>query len=49
MDEKELLKEKFKAAVSSTVKVISEQLDLEVKFGNSINEKKDSLNSLIKI
>ena len=44
MDEKELLKEKFKAAVSSTVKVISEQLDLEVKFGNSINKKKDSLN-----
>jgi len=44
MDEKELLKEKFKAAVSSTVKVISGQLDLEVKFGNTINEKKDSLN-----
>ena len=44
MDEKEFLKEKFKTAVSSTVKVISEQLDLEVKFGNSINKKKDSLN-----
>ena len=44
MDEKELLKERFKVAVSSTVKVISEQFDLEVKFGNNINQKKDSLN-----
>ena len=44
MDEQELLKERFKAAVSSAVKVISEQLDLEVKFGNNINKKKDSLN-----
>ena len=44
MDEHELLKERFKAAVSSVVKVISEQLDLEVKFGNNINKKKDSLN-----
>ena len=44
MDEQELLKERFKAAVSSAVKVISEQFDLEVKFGNNINKKKDSLN-----
>ena len=44
MDEKELLKEKFKAAVSSTVKVISERLNLEIKFGNNINPKKDLLN-----
>ena len=29
MDEKELLKERFKSAVSSAVKVISGQLDLE--------------------
>jgi len=44
MDEKELIKERFKAAISSAVKVISEQFDLEVKFGNNINKKKDSLN-----
>jgi len=44
MDERELLKERFKVAVSSTTKVISEQLDLEVKFGNNIDKKKDSLN-----
>ena len=44
MDEKELLKERFKAAVSSVVKVISEQLNLEIKFGNNTNPKKDLLN-----
>ena len=44
MDEKELLKERFKSAVSSAVKVISGQLDLEVKFGNDMNPKKNSLN-----
>ena len=44
MDENELLKERFKAAVSSAVKVISEKFDLEVKFGKSINQKKNSLN-----
>ena len=44
MDEQELLKERFKAAVSSAAKVISEQLDLEVRFGSNINKKKDSLN-----
>ena len=44
MDRKEFLKERFKAAVSSAVKVISEQFNLEVKFGNNINPKKDSLN-----
>jgi len=37
MDEQELLKERFKAAVSSAVKVISEQLNLEIKFGNNKN------------
>ena len=46
MDEKELIKERFKAAISSAVKVISEQFDLEVKFGNNINKKKDLLNLL---
>ena len=44
MDDQELLKEKFKAAISSAVKVISEQFDLQIKFGNNINENKDSLN-----
>ena len=44
MDDQKLLKEKFKTAISSAVKVISEQFDLQIKFGNNINEKKDSLN-----
>ena len=44
MDEKELLKEKFKSAVSSTVKVISENFDLEIKFGSSFPSKENSLN-----
>jgi len=44
MDEQELLKEKFKSAVSSTVKVISENFDLEIKFGNNLTSKKNSLN-----
>jgi len=44
MGENKLLKERFKVAVSSAVKVISEQFDLEVKFGNNINTKKGSLN-----
>ena len=43
MDEKEFLKERFKAAVSSAIKVISEKFDIEIKFGNNINSKKDSL------
>jgi len=44
MNEKEILKERFKAAISSAVKVISENFDLEIKFGNNINLKKGSLN-----
>ena len=44
MDEKELLKERFKSAVSSAVKAISENFDLEIKFGNNSNSKKNSLN-----
>ena len=43
MDEKEFLKERFKSAVSSTVKAISGNFDLEIKFGNNINSKKNSL------
>ena len=44
MDEKEILKERFKSAVSSAVKVISEKSDLEIKFGTNISSKKNSLN-----
>ena len=40
MDEQELLKERFKSAVSSTVKAISENFDLQIKFGSSIDSKK---------
>ena len=43
MDEKELLKERFKSAVSSAVKAISENFDLEIRFGNNITSKKNSL------
>ena len=44
MDEQELLKERFKSAISSTVKAISENFDLEIKFGNNISSKENSLN-----
>ena len=44
MDEREFLKERFKSAVSSAVKVISEKFDVEISFGNSANTKKNSLN-----
>ena len=44
MDEQELLKERFKSAVSSTVKAISENFDLKIKFGGSLSSKEDSLN-----
>ena len=43
MDEKELLKEKFKSAISSAVKAISEDFNLNINFGNSPT-KKNSLN-----
>ena len=44
MDEHELLKERFKSAVSSAVKAISENFDLEIKFDKSTTSKKNSLN-----
>ena len=44
MDESEILKERFKSAVSSTVKAISGNFDLDIKFGSSISSKKNSLN-----
>ena len=43
MDDQELLKERFKSAVSSTVKAISENFDLEVKFGGDTSAKENSL------
>jgi len=44
MDERELLKERFKSAVSSAVKAISENFDLVIKFDNNNTSKKNSLN-----
>ena len=44
MDEQKLLKERFKSAVSSTVRAISENFDLEIKFGSNISSKKNLLN-----
>ena len=44
MDEQELIKERFKSAVSSAVKAISEKYDIEIKFGNDLTSKKNSLN-----
>ena len=44
MDEQELLKERFKSAISSTIKAISENFDLEIKFGSRLPSKKNSLN-----
>ncbi len=44
MDEQELLKERFKSAVSSAVKAISENFEVEIKFGNNLTSKKNSIN-----
>ena len=44
MDEKEILKERFKTAVSSTVKAISGNFDLEIKFSSKTDSKKNLLN-----
>ena len=44
MDEKEILKEKFKSAISSAVKAISENFDLQIKFNNNTDSSKNSLN-----
>ena len=44
MNDNEVLKERFKSAVSSATKAISENFNLEVKFGNNLPSKKDSLN-----
>ena len=44
MDYKELLKERFKIAISSAVKAISENYDIDVKFTNNQEAKKNILN-----
>ena len=44
MDERELLKERFKSAVSSAVKVISEKHKLQIKFGPSSSSLDDAIN-----
>jgi len=43
MDEKEVLIERFKSAVSSTIKAISGNFNLDVKFGNEISSNENSL------
>mgnify|MGYP006087705301 CR=1 FL=1 len=43
MDEQEFLKERFKSAVTSAVKAISENFDLDIKFGNNTDAKKNSI------
>ncbi len=44
MDEKEIIKEKFKSAVSSAARAISENFNLEVKFGKETTSSKNALN-----
>ena len=44
MDEQEILKERFKSAVSSTVKAISENFDIEIKLGNHTSSIENSIN-----
>ena len=44
MDEQEIIKERFKVAVTSAIKAISGNFDLEIKFGNQTESKKNSLN-----
>jgi len=44
MDEKEFLKDRFKLAISSAVKAISENFDLQIKFNNHADSDENSLN-----
>ena len=44
MDEKELLKERFKLAITSAVKVISENYEIDIKFNNNHETKNNILN-----
>ena len=43
MDEKDIAKEKFKSAITSAVKAISENFDIDIKFDSSTSSKKNSL------
>ena len=43
MDEKDFLKERFKSAVSSAVKAISGNFEIEIKFDNKTESKKNTL------
>jgi len=43
MDSKEILKERFKSAVCSTVKAISGNFDIKIKFGDTSDTKKNLL------
>ena len=44
MNEEDILKERFKSAVSSAVKVISENSNIKIKFGQSVSSSEDCLN-----
>jgi len=44
MDEKELFKEKFKSAISSAIKAISGNFDLQIKFSDNTNANENLLN-----
>jgi len=44
MNENEIIKERFKSAVSSAARAISENFNLDVKFGKDKNSEKNSLN-----
>jgi len=43
MDENEILKERFKSAISSATKVIAENHDIEIVFGKSIKSEENKL------
>ena len=43
MNEEDILKERFKSAVSSAVKVISENSNIKIKFGQSVSSSEDCL------
>ena len=47
MDKKEILKERFKSAISSAVKVIADNSDIEIKFGKNADSKNNNLNFYI--
>ena len=44
MDESEVIKERFKSAISSAVRAISENFNLDVKFGKDKSSTKNTLN-----